>query len=99
MCDSAPRKVKPAFPSSLVNNWEVKLNDKKLKALFSKGTAVPQSKNEQIGGLADEDAFADLSPPLGKSQNMNWNNEVSFYHLTGISNLMGIGNIACCSRN
>jgi len=47
MCDSAPRKVKPAFPSGLVNNWEVKLNDKKLKAPFSKGIAVPQSKNEQ----------------------------------------------------
>ena len=99
LCDSAPNKVKPAFPSGLVNNWQAKLNDKKLKAPSSKSMAAPWSNDEKIGGLADKDSFTNLPPPLGKSQYMNQNNKVSIYCSTAISNLMGIGNIACCSRN
>jgi hypothetical protein len=66
------------FPSSLVNNWQVKVKASKLKAPSGKSKAVPQSENEQIGGLAEAPA------PSGKSQNKNWNNEVS---LSSDSNL------------
>ena len=92
---SAPKKAKPAFPSGLVNNWQAKATTSKSKAPSGKNKAVPKSDDEQIGGLADEDAFAEAPAPLGKSRNMNRNNEVSPYLLTASLNLMQIGDTAC----
>jgi hypothetical protein len=96
---SAPKKAKPAFPSGLVNNWQAKATNSKSKAPSSKSKAVHKSDNEQIGGLADKDTFAEAPAPLGKSQNMNRNNEVSPYLLTASLNLIQIGDIVCCIRN
>ena len=98
---SAPKKAKPAFPSGLVNNWQAKVTTSKSKVPFGKSKAVPKSDDKQMGGLADEDAFAEApSPaPLGKSRNTNRNNEVSLYPLTASLNLIQIGDIACCSQN
>ena len=96
---STPKKVKPAFPSGLVNNWQAKETTSKLKAPSGKSKAVPKSDDEKIGGLADGDAFAEApaSTPLGKSQNTNQNNKVSPYPLTASLNLIQIGDIACSS--
>jgi hypothetical protein len=96
---SAPKKAKPAFPSGLVNNWQAKVTTSKLKAPSGKSKAVPKSDDEKIGGLADEDAFAEAPArtPLGKSPNTNRNNEVGPYPLTASLNLIQIGDIACSS--
>jgi hypothetical protein len=96
---SVPKKAKPAFPSGLVNNWQAKATASKSKAPSGKSKAVPKSDNEQIGGLADEDAFAEAPAPLRKSRNKNRNNDVSPSPPTASLNLIQIGDIACCIRN
>jgi hypothetical protein len=70
-----------------------------VKAPSGKSKAAPKSDDEQIGGLVDEDTFAEAPAPSGKSRNQNRNNEVSPYPLTASLNLIQIGDIACCIRN
>ena len=63
----------------MVNNWQAK-KASKLNAPSSKTKAVPKSDDKKIGGLADEDAFAEApAPSVGKSRDKNRNNEVSLY--------------------
>ena len=55
---------------------------------------MPKLDDDQIGGLDDEDVFANAPVLSVKSQNMNHNNKVSLYPLIEISNLLQICNIA-----
>jgi len=63
---SAPKKTKPSFPSGLVKDWKAKAK------LIAPSRGIQAARNPKsdgelgIGGLHNEDAFAD--PPVGSAK-------------------------------